>query len=666
MAKIHDLKMSDSGSNPESQRRDSKSQSLFHAAIGGYSKGPSWNKFVEDNLLLHDFNRAFRVDKSTHANATELYEELFKRKQRLYSGSIREKRLLVHALLGKAPDALINIMLDQKPDEVGIFSYRDEEDQLPLEIAIYQDYSLDIVKKIFILTKEKIDEELFNINISYCLRRAICHFWLEYDSRDCLEKCRQTVLFLLHMQPTVISDATPEYAKTMLNDALNYKMGSEVMCRMLELNKTLISDEPYEYANGMLKDALNNEMGSEVMCRILELNNKLLDRGMDHNDTTFLFLILENAKVDDYIDVLNMMATISKKYQRNYIAHQNLVGVDALDIVMNENCSKAVINSLCGFYGFSDVFQTSRPTGLLDYVSYDPAIGPRITLLYVNFATYAIIGTMNEPALLRILFEGSKADSQYVENRTRSTHLTLETLNHSILSMAINAKYGFDVITEICNQFPSAVKLRYTKRFPTYGSPVTKYGCNTFPFHDLLYARLYYTRLQHEEQQHNFPNVESYRRLYADIIVQPSLDKTEWHTLFYRLLGEGSLDYTEIGKLHRNIATTPMFWDENHLYPLEFVVRLGLGLTYVKTLYEAYPEAIEHNNYAVIFHSLRCRNNGLLYEDVILYLLKKLKKTIWYYKAPWNGDTALSIAEQEHCTLEIKNAIKEYTTFVYI
>ena len=43
--------MSDSGSNPESrgqlatrtnaQRRDSKSQSLFHAAIGGYSKGPS-------------------------------------------------------------------------------------------------------------------------------------------------------------------------------------------------------------------------------------------------------------------------------------------------------------------------------------------------------------------------------------------------------------------------------------------------------------------------------------------------------------------------------------------------------------------------------------------------------------------------------------------------
>ena len=175
MAKIHDLKMSDSGSNPESrgqlatrtnaQRRDSKSQSLFHAAIGGYSKGPSWNKFVEDNLLLHDFNRAFRVDKNTHANATELYEELFKRKQRLYSGSIRENRLLVHALLGKAPDALINIMLDQKPDEVGIFSYRDPEDQLPLEIAIYQDYSLDIVKKIFILTKEKIDEFILDVRI---------------------------------------------------------------------------------------------------------------------------------------------------------------------------------------------------------------------------------------------------------------------------------------------------------------------------------------------------------------------------------------------------------------------------------------------------------------------------------------------------------------------
>ena len=584
-----------------------------------------WNELIIQNLTRGELTNFLQVNKDTYTNATELYKWLLKGNEHLYIWCKGEKRLLGHALFMKAPDALINIMLDQKPDQVGEVTkvqYTTVGPRpfirrcyiLPLEIAIRNTYSLDIIGKIFRLTKKKIPDKWFMETNTKCLGAVINHFIDK--SSDGIEKRRQTALFLLKELPILISNATPEYV------------------------------------NAILQDALSNKMESEVICRILELNNTQLDH-TDFNGDTLLLLILSNPEVDNYINVLNMMAIISTENEINCIGKKNKKGDDALDIARNTNCSERVINSLCGFYNFSLLLQEPRTVELLEYVSY----GSRATNLAVNFATYTIIGKMNEPAVLLILCKNSNRvsyDNFSFDTRISDHHL--KPLKHSVLSMAINAKYGFDVITEIHKRFPSAVQLPYKKKFLNIiNTPVVR----TFPFHDLLYARLEYTIIRREIGKYDFPNVESYRRLYADIIVQPSLDKTEWHTLFYRLLGEGSLDYTEMRKLHRNIATTPMFWDENQLYPLEFVVRLGLGLTYVKTLYKAFPAAIAHNNYAVIFHSLRCRNNDLLYEDVILYLLKKLKGTILDYESPWNYETALSIAEQEHRTLELINAIKK-------
>jgi hypothetical protein len=273
---------------------------------------------------------------------------------------------------------------------------------------------------------------------------------------------------------------------------------------------------------------------------------------------------------------------------------------------------------------------------------------------------------MNESVVLRILSEHSKVNSS-LDNFVDTDDHQLKPLKHSVLSMAINENYGFDVITEIHKQFPSAVQLPYKKRFLNItNTPVVR----TFPFHDLLYARLHYTIIAHKIRTYKFPNVESYRCLYADP------DKKQWHTLFYCLLGKGSLDYTEMGKLRHDAATTPMYLPghdtatipmylpDNQLYPLEFVVRLGLGFEYVKTLYRAFPKAIAHNNYAVIFHSLRCRNNVSLYEDVIRYLVTKVKGTILYSVAPWNGKSALVIAEEDNRTLQLKTAIKQYAPFV--
>ena len=620
---------SDPGPDSDSQGKKEFNKVLlaneFKKVLFGQGiKYTPWNELIIQNLTRGELTNFLQVNKDTYTNATELYKGLLKGNEHLYIWCKGEKRLLGHALFMKAPDALINIMLEQKPDQAGEVTkvqYTTVGPRpfirrcyiLPLEIAIRNTYSLDIIGKIFRLTKKKIPDKWFMETNTKCLGAVINHFIDK--SSDGIEKRRQTALFLLKELPILISNATPEYV------------------------------------NVILQDALSNKMESEVICRILELNNTQLDH-TDFNGDTLLLLILSNPEVDNYINVLNMMATISKEKEMNCIAHTNLNGDNALIIARNKNCSGAVINSLCGFYNFSNAFIHKR-VEMLDYVSYRSSV----TYLFVNFAMYTIIGKMNETAVLRILSEYSKQYNHSMDNLVTRNSFDHKSLKHSVLSMAINAKYGFDVITKIFMQFPSAIQLHYTRL-------VSESYCiiNTKPFHDLLYARLEYTLLQRDIRRHDIPDVESYRRLYADRIVQPFLDKTEWHTMFYRLLGERSCEPF----LRHEIATTAMFWIDKPVYPLEFVVRLGLALTYVKTLYEAYPEAIDRNNYAVIFHSLRCRNNGLLYEDVILYLLKKLKKTIWYYKAPWNGDTALSIAEQEHCTLEIKNAIKEYTTFVYI
>jgi hypothetical protein len=555
-----------------------------------------------------------QVNKATYTNATELYKQLLEKNVRLYSGIRDGNRLLGRALIMKAPDAVINIMLDQKPDEVSIqtkfpLPHSTRSLILPLEIAIRQNYSLDIVRKIFWLTDDKIDPEWFMAQNYNCLVAAISHLYCNGRSWDGIEKSRQTVLFLLNILPELISDSTTPYA---------YRI---------------------------LKTALFNGMESEVMCKLLKLNDKLLDE-IDTNGDTILLLILRKSDVDNYINVLNMMATISKKKGINCIAHTNLKGDDALDIARNTNCSGAVINSLCGFYNFSNAFETTRTIKIMDQgfnlltCFLTVGDGSRITSLQVNFAMYAIIGKMNEPAVLRILSEFMKVRSPRVENLMISTNLTEKKLNYTLLSMAINAKYGFDVITEICDQFRYDCTVSYKKEFPALN-----YIRDSFLFHDLLYERLEYTLLQRDIRRHDIPDVESYRRLYADRIVQPFLDKTEWHTMFYRLLGERSCEPF----LRHEIATTAMFWIDKPVYPLEFVVRLGLALTYVKTLYEAYPEAIEDNNYSVIFHSLRCRNNDTLYEDVILFLLEKLNGTSKFdsNEAPWYHKTPLLIAEQQ-------------------
>ena len=602
--------MSDSESDPHTENINGY---LHPSLLAPHLYHTAWNELIIQRLKREgELTNFLQVNKATYTNATELYKQLLKKNVRLYSGIRDGNRLLGRALIMKAPDAVINIMLDQKPDEVSMQTQVPRSTRgllLPLEIAIRQNYSLDIVRKIFWLTDDKIDSEWFMEQNVDCLDAAINHLYCNDMSLDGIEKSRQTVLFLLNVLPELISDAKPEYA------------------------------------NRMLKDALFNGMESEVMCKILKLNDKLLDE-IDINGDTILLLILRKSDVDNYINVLNMMATISKKKGINCIGKKNKKGDDALKIARNKNCSGAVINSLCGFYNFSNALVTKWRVELLDYVSYRPSV----TGLFVNFATYTIIGKMNETAVLRILSEYSKQYNHSMDNLVTESFddhkptMLYPSLNHSLLSMAINAKYGFDVITKIFMQFPSAIQLHYTRL-------VSESYCiiNTKPFHDLLYARLEYTLLQRDIRRHDIPDVESYRRLYTDRIVQPSLDKTEWHTMFYRLLGEDSLDDKKKVTLRHDIATTFMFWMDDVLYPLECVVRLGLALTYVKTLYEAYPEAIEQNNYAVIFHSLRCRNNDTSYEDVILFLLEKLNGTSKFdsNEAPWYRKTPLLIAEQQ-------------------
>ena len=104
------------------------------------------------------------------------------------------------------------------------------------------------------------------------------------------------------------------------------------------------------------------------------------------------------------------------------------------------------------------------------------------------------------------------------------------------------------------------------------------------------------------------------------------------------------------------------------IYSLEFVVRLGLELEFVKKIYIAYPDAIEDSNYAVIFHSLyhvNRRNTTSSYEDVILFLLDEVKKTgvnkFQSINEPWNGSNPLSIEirQEDNRTAEVIDAILE-------
>ena len=660
IAKIHDLNMSDSDSHSDAdsnlsdsdshsdtdsnlsdsashsdsddntdtmtyiQRNDQKSRPLFELVIEG--QGYDLQEIFLEWCDLNSLGLVVQVNKNTKKKSMELYKRLFKNQTHVYTGNMETgKRLLGRALSAGAPDVLISTMLDVKPDEVGEKVEHNWLDKtLPLQIAVLENCSLYIVQKIFLLTAKhftKKNQAAFIQLNSNCLQCAIMY---HRNSERERERSQQIALFLLHELPTLISTATPEYA------------------------------------NIILKGTLSNEIGSEVICRILELNDKLIDfvKKFDPDCNTYLLLILNMPNVDDYINVLNIISKIDRKHQINETAHpdmarecvikyQNSNGVDALEIAMDKNCSEAVINSLCGFDGFGDVFKS---VNLLDYVSYEEGV----LALSVNFATYAIIGKMNEPAVLRILREGRKVHRRNLRNYYVTRFNPQKIMTHTLLSIAINAKYGLNVIKAIYEEDKSASTKSYNKRYPNNTTVMI-----TFPFHDFLYASLEVHMLMRAETDMEL-RYEEYTRILHEMRQVGMYRETcsvEWDAMFHNLFG-GEVFHIHKKRIEKQIASTSMIWCDTfglrteYVYPLEFVVRLGLASKYVETLYLAYPEAIQHNNYAVIFHSLRCINNGTLYEDVILFLLDKLRTDLVASefdsnKEPWNGLTPLSIALQK-------------------
>ena len=212
--------MSDSESDPHTENINGY---LHPSLLAPHLYHTPWNELIIQRLKTGgELTNFLQVNKATYTNATELYKQLLEKNERLYSGIRDGNRLLGRALIMKAPDAVINIMLDQKPDEVSMktkfpLPHSTRSLILPLEIAIRQNYSLDIVRKIFWLTDDKIDPEWFMAQNYNCLVAAISYLYCNCRSGrswDGIEKSRQTVLFLLNMLPELISDSTTPYVQS--------------------------------------------------------------------------------------------------------------------------------------------------------------------------------------------------------------------------------------------------------------------------------------------------------------------------------------------------------------------------------------------------------------------------------------------------------------------